>query len=145
MAVINLIKGRNLTLKPADAESEKYLTRIPFGESVVCKVRRPRNPGLHRKFFSLLTLVFENQEIYQDFTAFRHEIVMRAGYYQKHVHLTGQVSYVAKSLAYDALDDVEFQELYDRCCAVILEHFMPGTTSKELEEAVMDYMSEYMP
>jgi hypothetical protein len=145
MATLNLIKGHNLALKPADAQAEKYLTRVPFGESVVCKVNRPRNPGLHRKFFSLLSLVFENQERYQSFDSFRHEIVMRAGYYEKHVHLTGQVSYVAKSLAYDSMDESEFEELYDKCCDVIIEHFWPEITKADLEDAVLEYQAEYSP
>lgn len=145
MATLNLIKGHNLALKPADAQAEKYLTRVPFGESVVCKVNRPRNPGLHRKFFSLLSLVFENQERYSDFQTFRHEIVMRAGYFQEHHHLTGKVSYVAKSLAYESMDESEFEEVYDKVCGVIIQYFWPEISKADLEEAVLDYMTEYTP
>jgi hypothetical protein len=142
---LNLIKARNQSLKAADAEAEKYLTRIGFGESVSVTIKRPRNPAFHRKFFSLLSLVFENQDRYNDYERFRKEIVMRAGYFDEHVHLTGKVSYVAKSLAYESMDNDEFAEVYDKCCAVIQEYFWPDITAAGIEEAVLDYMAEYTP
>lgn len=145
MPTLNLIKAHNNSLRPADQEAEQYLSKIGFAEQVTCKITRPRNPALHRKFFSLLNLVYENQERYQTFEAFRHEVVMRAGFFEEHVHLTGRVSYVAKSLAYDKMDDLEFSELYDKCCVVLLQHFMPETSREELEQAVLEYMGEYTP
>ena len=145
MAKLNLIKTHNQSFKAGDGESERYMEKIPFGEQVTCKINRPRNPAFHRKFFSLLSLVFENQELYDNFERFRKEVVMRAGFYEEHVHLTGKVSYVAKSLSYDSMDETEFSELYDKCCVVILQHFMPTTSREVLEEAVYDYMQGYSP
>lgn len=145
MPKLNLIKARNNSLRPGDEQAEQYLSKIGFAEPVVCTVRRPRNPEFHRKFFSLLQLVYENQERYNNFERFRKEIVMRAGFYEEHVHLTGKVSYVAKSLAFDSMDETEFSALYDKCCSVIIEHFWPDISQHQLEEAVLDYMSEYTP
>ena len=145
MPKLNLIKGHNQSLKAGDQEAEQWLAKIPFSEPVVCTVKRPRNPDFHRKFFSLLQLVYENQERYTNFERFRKEIVMRAGFYEEHVHLTGKVSYVAKSLAFDSMDEIEFSALYDKCCGVIIEYFWPDISRHQLEEAVLDYMSEYTP
>ena len=145
MPRLNMLKAHNQSLRPADAQAEAYMGKIPFAEQVVVKISRPRNPEFHRKLFSLLSLVFENQERYQNFENFRHEIVMRAGFFEQHVHLTGKVSYVAKSLAFDKMDETEFADLYDRCCAVIQQYFWPEIEAAEIEEAVLDYMSEYTP
>lgn len=145
MPKLNLIKGHNLSLKPADSQAERYLTKLAFGSEVTCQIRQPRNPKFHRKFFSLLQLVFDNQERYKDFEQFRDEIVMRAGYFEEHKHLTGKVSYRAKSLAYDSMDDIEFSQLYDACCEVIIQYFWNDITQAEIDEAVMDYMQEYSP
>lgn len=142
---IRLLKTHNNRLSPNDGQAEQYLTKVPFSELVICTVKRPRNPQFHRKFFSLLQLVFENQERYTNFDQFRKEIVMRAGFYEEHVHLTGKVSYVAKSLAFGSMDETEFSDLYDKCCAVIIQYFWPDITQHQLEEAVMDYMTEYTP
>lgn len=142
---LNLLKAHNQSLRAADAQAEKYLSKIPFGEQVVCTIKRPRNPKFHRKLFSLFSLVFENQELYDNFDRFRKEIVMRAGFYEEHTHLTGKVSYVAKSLAFDKMDETEFSELYDKCCGVIIQYFWPDISRHQLEEAVLDYMGEYTP
>jgi hypothetical protein len=142
---INLIKAHNNSLRASDGQAEQYLSKIPFNEQLVVSVVRPRNPMFHRKFFSLLQLVFENQERYDNFEQFRKEIVMRAGYYEEHVHLTGKVSYTARSLAFDKMDETEFAELYDKCCAVIIEYFWPDIQQHDLEEAVLDYQGEYNP
>jgi hypothetical protein len=145
MPKFNLLKGHNNSLKPGDEQAEQWLNKVPFAEPVVCTLTRPRNPEFHRKFFSLLQLVFENQERYDNFERFRKEIVMRAGFYEEHVHLTGKVSYVAKSLAFDKMDALEFEALYDKCCEVIIQYFWPDISKHHLEEAVLDYMKEYTP
>jgi hypothetical protein len=145
MPKLNLVKTHNNRLAPADGKAEQYLSKVSFSELVICNVSRPRNPLFHRKFFSLLQLVYENQERYSNFDRFRKEIVMRAGFYEEHVHLTGKVSYVAKSLAFASMDETEFADLYDKCCAVIIQYFWPDITQHQLEEAVLEYMSEYTP
>jgi hypothetical protein len=142
---LRLLKTHNNRLSPADGQAEQYLTKVPFGELVMCTVTRPRNPKFHRKLMSLFQLVYENQERYNNFERFRKEIVMRAGFYEEHTHLTGQVSYIAKSLAFDKMDETEFSDLYDKCCAVIIQYFWPDITQHQLEEAVMDYMGNYTP
>jgi hypothetical protein len=142
---LNLIKTHNQTFKAGDGESERYMEKIPFGEQVSCKINRTRNSQFHRKFFSLLSLIFENQERYQSFERFRKEVVMRAGFFEEHVHLTGKVSYVAKSLSYEKMDETEFADLFDKCCVVILQHFLPDSDREALEEAVYDYMQGYSP
>jgi hypothetical protein len=93
----------------------------------------------------LLSLIFENQERYQSFERFRKEVVMRAGFFEEHVHLTGKISYVAKSLSYEKMDETEFADLFDKCCVVILQHFLPDSDREALEEAVYDYMQGYSP
>ena len=143
MPKIHLIKGHGNVLKPADEGAEQYLSKVGFSREVVCNVRLPRNPMFHRKFFALLRLVFENQELYSDFDQFRNEVVMRAGYFEEHTHLTGKVSYVAKSLAYESMDEAEFEALYEQVIVVLLAHFMKGMERTQLEEAVLDYVTDY--
>lgn len=143
MPTLQLIKGFSNTLKPANPEAEEYLSKIGFNDQLTCKITRPRNLMFHKKFFALLGLVFENQELYANRESFRKEIIMRAGFFEKHVHLTGKVSYVAKSMAFDSMDEGQFTELYDKTCAVILKYFWKDMSKAQLEEAVMDFMTDY--
>lgn len=140
---LQLIKARSNQLKPANPEAERYLQKVPYNEQVSVEIRRPRNPQFHKKFFAMLQMVYDNQETYTTFDAFRDEVVMRAGFWEQHVHLTGNVSYKAKSLAYEAMDEGEFADLFDKCAEVLMEYFLPDTKRHALEEAILDFITDY--
>ena len=99
-------------------------------------VTRPRNIGMHRKFFALMDLAFENQDKYTAFEAFRKEVVMRAGWYIEHHHITGKISYEAKSVSFTKMDELEFQELFYKCIDIIIAHFMVGADKGDITAEV---------
>ena len=131
-----MIKELGQKLVPDDDHARSYLKRIKAGEPVLVVVRKPRNVKFHRKFFALLNVAFENQDRYDDFEAFRKEVTMRAGQWEEHKHVTGTVSYTAKSIAFHNMDDLAFGELYQKAITAIIEHFMPGMDPDELSRAV---------
>jgi hypothetical protein len=127
------------SLVAGDEVAEAYVQKIPMGEFVEVDIRRPRNVQFHRKFFALLHVVFHNQERYEDFEAFRKEVTMRCGWWREHHHVTGKISYEAKSIAFHKMDEIEFAELYEKAISVILEHFIPGIDVAELEREVREF------
>jgi len=134
-----MVKNQFGKLSAEDDGAKGYMAKLKNGDAVLVKVRKPRNVQFHRKYFAMLQTVFENQERYEDFEAFRAEVVMRAGYWKAHHHVSGKISYDAQSLAFDKMDELAFSELYDKSIDVILEHFLPETNRDELEEAVLDF------
>lgn len=132
-------KTLSSVLEPADDVAREYLKKIRPGQDVRVKVTRPRNSKFHRKYFSLLNVVFDNQEKYSSFDAFRAEVTMRAGFFTEHRHLSGRVSFQPKSISFASMDELEFGDLYSRTIDVLLEHFIPGTDRADLEEAVLGY------
>lgn len=130
-----LIKGIDQKLHADDETGRAYVKKLKPGEAVLVSMRKPRNAKFHRKFFALLNIAYENQERYGNFEAFRKEVTMRAGHWDEHVHLSGKVSYTAKSIAFHEMDDLEFGELYQKAIDVIIEHFLPGTDPGELQQA----------
>lgn len=131
-----LTKTLSQRLAPADEDAESYVKRLTVGEAVLCKVTKPRNAKFHRKFFALLKVGFDNQERYDDFEAFRTEVTIRSGFWREHRHLDGQISISAKSIAFHAMDDLEFGKLYGRAIDVIIQYFMDGTDPDDLQQAV---------
>lgn len=130
--------GKN-TLEVEEA-AEKYLRRFRLGEDFLISLKRPRNLAFHRKFMALLRYAFENQERYEDFEAFRKEVTMRAGWWEEHVHVTGQISYTAKSIAFAKMDELQFDELYRKAITAIIEHFLVGMDPEELDAAVEEVL-----
>lgn len=129
------------SLVPDNEEARQYVQHLKFGEPVMVTVKRPRNIQFHRKFFALLNVAFENQDKYEDFEAFRKEVTMRAGYWEEHVHITGQISYTAKSISFASMDELEFADLYDKAVTAIIQHFMVGADEHELTRAVEEVLS----
>ena len=134
-----LIKNQFGKLSAEDDAAKKVLSKIKTGEQVQVTIKKPRNVLFHRKFFALCQVVFDNQEVYDDFEAFRKELTMRAAYWKEHHHVTGAISYEAKSISFAAMDDLEFGELYDKAINAAIDHFIPGTDRGELEEAILDF------
>jgi len=138
-------KNLNQCLEPADDMASEYLRNVKIGEMYLVNIRKPRNLQFHRKFMALIKIAWDNQERYDAFEAVRKEVTMRAGFFTEHHHLTGRVSYEAKSISFAAMDELQFTELYSKSIDVILQHFMPPvdqspegieTSKAELEQAV---------
>ena len=133
-------KNLNQCLEPADDMASEYLRNVKIGEMYLVNIRKPRNLQFHRKFMALIKIAWDNQERYDVFEAVRKEVTMRAGFFVEHVHISGKVSYEAKSIAFAAMDELEFADLYSKAIDVILKHFMPGTDPEALEQAVEDVL-----
>ena len=139
MAKFWMKKRLDQSLEPADDDARGYLKRLKVGADVQVEVKRPRNVQFHRKWFAMARVVFDNQDIYEDFHAFRRELTMRAGWWEEHVHLSGAISYTAKSIAFDKMDQDQFEKMYDKSITVAIENFIPGTDREDLENAVMEF------
>jgi hypothetical protein len=48
--------------------------------------------------------------------------------------------YIPKSIAFNRMDQGEFNEFYDRCLDVIAQHFLPGVTRDELRQQVEELL-----
>ena len=100
------------SLKAADADSEAYLKKLGMGEMVRVRVTKPRNIKFHRKFFALLNLGFENQDIYTDFEHWRRAVTIEAGYFEDLRMIDGTTQREAKSISFARMDELEFSNLY---------------------------------
>ena len=107
------------SLKAADAASEAYLKKLGMGEMVRVKVTKPRNIKFHRKFFALLNVGFENQDIYTDFEHWRRAVTIEAGYFEDLRMIDGTTQREAKSISFARMDELEFSNLYYAALDVI--------------------------
>ena len=143
MPDIYMRKAINNSLIPTDIDSHRYVRGLEAGRDVKVKVSKPRNAKFHRKYFALLHLAHDNQDFYDEnnFEAFRREVALRAGFYEEHVHVTGKVSYLPKSISFAKMDGLEFDELYSKSIDVIIKHFMVGTDPDELARQAENYVA----
>lgn len=118
-----LVKQLNNTFKVAyDSDFEK-LKYIKAGDKVMCEIRKPRNIGFHNKFFALIELVFQNQEVYKNKDDLRKDLIVEAGFYEQRVDFHGVVHHKPKSISFASMDEDEFQDLYNKVLDVIVQIF----------------------
>ena len=82
---VGLVRQPNNSLKPAYDSDYDVITKLSIGEVYFFEHKKERNIGFHRKFFSLIKMVFENQEHYKNFEKLRKDLIVSAGYYDEHI------------------------------------------------------------
>lgn len=96
--------------------SEEF-DKIKDNSTFTADVKIVRCPLFHRKFFKMLRIVLHNlPESYgfKTVDSLREELIFRAGYFTKYTTTDGTEIYKVQSVSYEALDNLEFQELYNR-------------------------------
>ena len=126
--------------EPADEPSMELWRKYKVGETYRADVVKPRSYQHHKLCFALLNLTYVNQERWSDFESFRKAVAIAAGHTEELVTVHGEIIRLPKSLSYDALDEVEFTQVFSammNVCAEIL-----GLTAPELEPEVSRYCNE---
>lgn len=123
---------------PADDPSTELWKKYRLGEVYRADVVKPRSYQHHKLCMALLSLTYQNQEQYASFDDFRKAVTLAAGHSREFVSLDGEIIREPGSLAYDALDEVQFSELFPKlmavCCAVLKD-----MNADELEAEVSRY------
>lgn len=130
------VKRMNGDLHPTNEQGEAYLRGIKQGDIVTINVKRPRNPYFHAKYFALLNLVLKNQEHYKSV----EELLVVAKIATGHVDAIqtkrwGTV-YLPKSISFAAMDESEFQEMYDRTMMWVFTDVIPGLSITGMDAEV---------
>ena len=119
---INVIKKLGV-LKPVDELDQKELFNLKDGQIYSCEIKKPRNIGYHRKFFAMLNLCFDNQDVFNSLENFRKEMLKASGYFNSYVNHKNITVYEAKSISFSNMSQDEFQEVYEAVFMTILTVF----------------------
>lgn len=109
-----IVKTDNgVLLRPLFSSDAEEMSKLKQNTKYMFKVSQQRNSKFHRKFMALLNLGYDNQEYYNNFEDYREVMIMRAGFY-KATHSPKGTTYKAKSIAFENMDEVEFEELFNK-------------------------------
>ena len=138
-------------LVPADHAAEEWFHKIKPGRPVDVTVTLPRNKGFHRKFFVMLNMAYQNYDWPDIQTAhgpskctydkFREHVTIKSGHWKYEVTPEGKVVEVADSIAFDKMEQDEFERLYSDVLDVILMNFLTNWTRGDMEYAVNQMMT----
>jgi hypothetical protein len=135
---IYLIKHEGV-LKPADSEAEEGLKKLKKGVAISCEIKRPRNYENHKRYFNLLNLVLENQELFKNIEQLKEAIKIELGWTEQIVDMEGNVFHKPKSISFASMDESAFQDYFSASIDVIIKFIMPGTDRETLINEVLQY------
>ena len=149
MAEFFCIKRTGPVLTPASEEDKLVIDKMPNGSTVKLKFTRSRNIKFHRKWFSLARFAYDyweptplpdpkykNVVPEKDFDRFRKDLIILAGYYDATYRMNGETRIEAKSIAFDNMDEDEFEKLFQKTIQVVLNHICKNLSEEELNNAV---------
>ena len=104
---------------------------VKFGEVVEVSIKKIRNYRFHCKYMVMVTEVFKNQEVYDDFTHFLTYIKIAVGHYDPYV-IDGEIVKVPKSISFERMEQHEFERFYSDSIDAILKT-LPSLTRKDVD------------
>ncbi len=134
---ICLVKGLDNKFSLAYESDYEISKKLKAGEQYFFEVKKSRNIKFHRKFFALLKLVFDNQEMYHNIEDLRHDLTVAAGYYIEGVNIHGEIVKRAKSISFAKMSELEFSEYYDSIIKQVTLYFK--ITSEQVTENINRY------
>lgn len=140
-----LARSGDMTFKAATDEDYQRLKNIRPGDLIEVSYRRMRNPMFHRKYFAMLNYTVDNMpekwmERYGDTDKLRKEIMIQTGRYTAHTNLQGNIWIEPQSIAFDKMEEHDFEKLYTESVQVILNHFMPYVNQEEFTNNILNYL-----
>lgn len=131
---VNFIKQPGGVLIPADDMEAERLTKFKTGEMYEVEIKLTRNPKFHAKVFAFMKFCFgywrsdrEFMDEQQQFKCFRNHLTVLAGYYTESFAIDGGIRIEAKSLAFDSMDNEEFEKCYNAMISAACKHVFGET------------------
>lgn len=142
---INLLNTSQglIPLYDEDYDSKK---KLKIGIIYRVKVKVARNILLHRKYFSLINLTWEylteeKQQIYNNsIKGFRKTIEIAAGYFTPiYNETTKEYTQTPISIAFDKMDNIAFQALYESVKNVIYAVYLKDINQEEFNKILESF------
>ncbi len=119
---------------PADDVSAEAMEGFRANGLYKAEITQPRNAPMHRKFFSLLNLAYENYEqpevfhnnirVFKSFERFREEVIIACGHWELELNKRNNVVQRAKSISFAKMKQDEFDSLFNTAITVILSDYL---------------------
>ena len=123
--------------EPIDEQAKKIFKRFKVGDLADLEYTATRNIKFHRKYFKVLDLTFQNQDITDDRDDFREAVQIEAGFWHWQKQIDGSEAKRSDSISFPKMDDLVFEDLYNKVFDVCLK--ILGCKSEELELELLKF------
>lgn len=133
---------RNVSgLGPSDDDALQHLRKLKLGTIVRADIAVPRNLGHHRKFFALLTIVWQAAGEWATVEDLLTQLKLKLGLTTDVVvRESGEVVKVLGSISFASLDQAGFDLFYERSLKALCE-IAGGIDSDMLRQEVLNHLA----
>lgn len=117
------VKKVDGVLYPIGEHSVEEANRLKNNTEYVCNIVTNRNPAFHRKAFSLLNAIFQNQDGFENFELFRAWITMKAGYVITGAAPNGVTVFMPESLAFEKMKQERFEKWFQDVITIAVREY----------------------
>lgn len=136
MPDIDLIVQNDGRLRPSLPADLEKIKKYKPGMIIRAKVWRQRNAAHSRKWWALIGAVLPHMD-YEDKDDLADDIKLKLGLIQDYrVDWLGRVVVKTKSIAFDKMDQNEFDIFYRRTIDALLNDFLEEWTTDDIESAL---------
>ena len=124
-------------LVPDGERDRDRLKRFAIGDVMKAEVTKQRNYGNHKRLFALLTFIAETSDVHDNVDKALEAVKIVSGHVEWLPNpLTGEMYPKTKSIAYDAMDEIEFSEWFERAVDATIKHITPQMNRISIEQAL---------
>ena len=139
---IQMIKQPGGLLLPASDGDAERLERFKSGAIYPIEIKQARNPAFHGKVFAFMQFCFEHWSADKtdarfktsaaQFDTFRKNLTVLAGYKDVTFTIDGRLRVDAQSLAFNQMEQDEFEECYSALINAALVHVFGNTKDQKI-------------
>ena len=138
-------------LYPSTETDKELLKEFKLGQGVRIKLTKVRDRELwqHRKYFALLNFAYDCWEpeaeykglpVEKEFTRFRHDIAIAAGFSKMVINIKGEVRAEADSISFHNMDQATFEKLYEATVDVVLKYILKNYQREDVDYVINELM-----
>lgn len=150
---ISIVRSENDSISGAYYDDVERLKKLKWDNIYHINVKQPRNPKFHNKFMALLNGTVQNlpegfcinlkngnRVFIENLDALLTQLKILTGHVDFKFSVTGEQFIEPKSISFAAMDEEKFSEFYDLAIDKILQFFLIGSSEKEVQRMVLQYM-----
>ncbi|MCK4705870.1 MAG: DUF1367 family protein [Gammaproteobacteria bacterium] len=120
----------------SDVDAAKYLFNRTVGDILACDVKISRNYPNLKRFMKFIQVSYDMQDFFTEKEVYRYWITMKSGFFDTIVFPSGKAVFKARSVAFDEMEEDEFNELFSAAIDVFLREYGQGQTEDDILNVV---------
>lgn len=141
---IFMVKTPDNFLAPYSEYDERIIDRLGAGEVVRLRVDKERDPKHHARFFAFLRMLWLEIEDIQKYFAtpeyLRLHLLEKAGAVKSYTMPDGRVITEVASIAFDQMDDLEFNKVFSDVLDYVLQTFLHEYCRDDLDHMLEEVL-----